>query len=219
MEMPTIDAALLKEFQQVGTSTWSDILDEIGVRGVIGGLARRGGEGRFAAFAVTAKAQAGSLGGFKREEFAVGRMIDAAGPGQVLVIDVGGADVSTFGGLASLAAKIKGVDAVVIDGACRDVEEIRETGLWLASRHVTPTTGKKRIKVESIGEPISVGGASVAPGDLLVGDDTGIVVIPRQHQRAALELSRRMVSMDQAIERAIRSGTSFREAARRANYL
>src|SRR5689334_25393156 len=104
MEMPTIDAALLKEFQQVGTSTWSDILDEIGVGGVIGGLARRGGEGRFAAFAVTAKAQAGALGVFKREEFAVGRMIDAAGPRQGLVIDVRGAEDLTFGGLALLAA-------------------------------------------------------------------------------------------------------------------
>lgn len=217
--MPAIDAALLQEFQQIGTSTWSDILDEIGVDGVIGGIARRGGEGRFAALAVTARAQAGPLGGFKREEFAVGQMIDAVGPGQVLAIDVGGADVSTFGGLASLAAKVKGVAAVVIDGACRDVEEIRETGLWLASRHVTPTTGKTRIKVESVGQPISIGGASVAPGDLLVGDDTGIVVIPRQHQGAALEMSRRMVGMDRAIERAIRSGMSFREAARIANYL
>jgi len=217
--MPAIDAVLLKQFQQIGTSTWSDILDELGVQGVIAGLARRGGEGRFAALAVTARAQAGPLGSFRRDEFAVGQMIDAVGPGQALVIDVGGAEVSTFGGLASLAAKVKGVAAVIIDGACRDVEEIEETGLWLASRHVTPTTGKKRIKVESIGQPISIGGVSVAPGDLVVGDDTGIVVIPRQHQGAALEMSRRMVGMDQAIERAIRSGTSFREAARSANYL
>jgi hypothetical protein len=83
MSMSAIDTALLKELQQIGTSTWSDILDEIGVQGVVGGLARRGGEGRFAAFAVTAKAQAGPLGGFMREEFAVGQMIDAVGPGQV----------------------------------------------------------------------------------------------------------------------------------------
>jgi regulator of RNase E activity RraA len=217
--MSAISAALPKEFQQIGTSTWSDILDELGVQGVVRGRARRGGEGRFAAFAVTAKAQAGPLGDFKREDFAVGQMIDGVGPGQVLVIDVGGADVSTFGGLASLAAKVKGVAAVIIDGACRDVEEIRETGLWLASRHVTPMTGKRRIKVESIGQPVSIGGVSVAPGDLLVGDDTGIVVIPKEHQGAALEMSKRMVSMDQAIERAIRSGTSFREAARSANYI
>jgi regulator of RNase E activity RraA len=217
--MSATNAALLRAFQQIGTSTWSDILDEMGVQGVIGGLARRGGDGRFAAFAVTAKAQAGPLGSCKREDFAVGQMIDAVGPGQVLVIDVGGTEVSTFGGLASLAAKFKGVEAVVIDGGCRDVEEIRETGLWLASRHVTPMTGKKRIKVETIGQPISIGGISVAPDDLLVGDDTGIVVIPRRHQAMALEMSRRMVDMDQEIERAIRSGTSFREAARSANYI
>src|SRR5262249_48811863 len=115
--------------------------------------------------------------------------------------------------------KVKGVEAVVIDGGCRDVEEIRETGLWLASRHVTPITGKKRIKVETIGQPISIGGGSVAPDDLLVGDETGIVRIPRQDQAVALQMSRRMVNMDQEIERAIRSGTSFREAARRANYI
>src|SRR5215471_9647779 len=163
--MSATNAALLKEFQRLGTSTWSDILDEIGVQGVIGGLARRGGNGRFAAFAVTAKAQAGPLGSFKREDFAVGQMIDTVGPGQVLVIDVGGTEVSTFGGLASLAAKVKGVEAVVIDGGCRDVEEIREAGLWLASRHVTPITGKKRIKIESMGQRISIGGISVAPGD------------------------------------------------------
>jgi regulator of RNase E activity RraA len=168
---------------------------------------------------VTAKAQAGQLGSFKREAFAVGQMIDTVGPGEVLVIDVGGAEISTFGGLASLAAKMKGVVAVVIDGACRDTEEIRETGLWLASRHVTPRSGKKRIEVETIGQPVSVSGVSVAPGDLLVGDETGIVVIPKRHLEEAFAAARRMISMDQEIEGAIRAGTSFREAARKANYI
>jgi regulator of RNase E activity RraA len=217
--MSAAGAALLAEYRQIGTSTWSDAMDEIGVQGVVGGLVRRSGVGRFAGFAVTAKAKAGPLGSFKREAFAVGQMIDAAGPGQVLVIDVGGAEVSTFGGLASLAAKIKGIAAVLIDGACRDAEEIRETGLCLASRHVTPRSGKKRIEVETIGEPISIGGVSVAHGDLMVGDETGIVVIPRRHLENALAVARRMMSMDREIERAIRRGTSFRDAARNANYI
>jgi regulator of RNase E activity RraA len=217
--MSATSDAPLTEYRQIGTSTWSDALDEIGVEGVVGGLVRRSGTGRFAGFAVTAKARAGQLGSFKREAFAVGRMIDAVGPGQVLVIDVSGAEISTFGGLASLAAKINGVAAVVIEGACRDAEEIRETGLWLASRHVTPRSGKKRIEVETIGQPVSVSGVSVAPGDLLVGDETGIVVIPRRHLEEAFAAARRMISMDQEIERAIRAGTSFREAARKVNYI
>jgi regulator of RNase E activity RraA len=217
--MSATDARLLAEYRQIGTSTWSEVLDEIGVQGVIGGLVPRSGEGRFAGFAVTAKAEAAPLGSFKRDAFAVGQMIDAVGPGEALVIDVGGAEGSTFGGLASLAAKIKGVAAVVIDGACRDVEEIRQTGLWLASRHVTPRTGKKRVKVETIGHPISISGVSVAPGDLMVGDETGIVVLPKRHQQECLAMARRMTSIDQEIERAIRGGTSFREAARNANYI
>jgi regulator of RNase E activity RraA len=217
--MSETDAALLAEYRRIGTSAWSDVLDEIGVEGVVGGLVRRSGAGRFAGFAVTAKAQAGPLGSRKREAFAVGQMIDAVGPGQVLVIDVGGAEVSSFGGLASLAAKIKGIAAVVIDGACRDAEEIRETGLWLASRHITPRSGKKRIEVEHIGRPISISGVSVAPGDLMIGDETGIVIVPRRHQEQALAVARRMMSMDQEIERAIKAGTSFREAARNANYI
>lgn len=217
--MSATDAALLTEYRQIGTSTWSDVLDEIGIEGVVGGLVRRSGAGRFAGFAVTAKAKAGPLGSFKREAFAVGQMIDAVGPGEVLAIDVGGAEVSTFGGLASLATKIRGVAAVIIDGACRDAEEIRETGLWLASRHITPRSGKKRIDVEHIGQPISISGVSVAPGDLIVGDETGIIVVPRRYQQEALAVARRMISMDQEIERALRAGTSFREAARKANYL
>ena len=63
---------------------------------------------------------------------------------------------------------------VKVDGAS-------ETGLWLASRHITHRSGKRRIEVETIGQPVSVSGVSIAPGDLMVGDETGIVVIPKRH--------------------------------------
>src|SRR5262252_8751099 len=89
----------------------------------------------------------------------------------VLMADVGGADVSTFGGLAALATRTRGAAAVVIDGGCRDVEEIRASDLWLASRSVTPTTGKTRLKLEALDEPVTIGGTAVKPGDLVVGDD------------------------------------------------
>ena len=82
-----------------------------------------------------------------------------------------------------------------------------------------PKSGKRRIEVETIGQPVSVSGVSIAPGDLMVGDETGIVVISKRHLEEAFTAARRMISMDQEIERAIRAGTSFREAARRANYI
>jgi regulator of RNase E activity RraA len=210
---------LLQRCKTIGTSTWSDALDQCGISGVVRGLVQRSGRGRFAGFAVTARERAGTLGSFPRAEFGVGKMIAAVGPSDVLMADVGGADVSTFGGLAAFATRKRGAAAVVIDGACRDVEEIRAADLWLASRSVTPTTGKTRLKLEALGEPVTIGGIAVKPGDLVVGDDTGIVVIPRSDLARVLETAERMLATDAALEQALHAGKSFSEAAAAANYI
>ena len=212
-------AQLLQRCKAIGTSTWSDALDQCGISGVVRGLVQRGGGGRFAGFAVTARERAGTLGSFPRAEFGVGKMIAAIEPGDVLMADVGGADISTFGGLAALATQKRGAGAVVIDGGCRDVEEIRASGLWLASRSVTPTTGKTRLKLEALGEPVTIGGISVKPGDLVAGDDTGIVVVPRSDLARVLEAAERMLATDAAVEQALHAGKSFSEAAAAANYI
>src|SRR5215467_15807454 len=69
-------------------------------------------------------------------------------------------------------SSLRGAAAVVIDGGCRDIDEIRATKLWLASRFVTPLSGKTRLRVESIGDPAHLGGLLVRAGDLVVGDET-----------------------------------------------
>jgi regulator of RNase E activity RraA len=212
-------AQLLQRCQAIGTSTWSDALDQCGLSGIVRGLLQRGGRGRFAGFAATARARAGALGSFPRAEFGVGKMIAAIESGDVLVADLGGADVSTFGGLAALATRKRGAAAVVIDGGCRDVEEIRATGLWLASRSVTPTTGKTRLKLEALGGPVMIGGIPVKPEDLVAGDDTGIVVIPRGDLARVLDAAERMLATDAAVEKALHEGKSFSEAAAAANYI
>jgi regulator of RNase E activity RraA len=210
---------LLQRCKAIATSTWSDALDQCGISGVVRGLVQRSGGGRFAGFAVTARERAGALGSFSRGEFGVGKMIAAIAPGDVLMADVGGADVSTFGGLAALAAQKRGAAAVVIDGGCRDVEEIRASGLWLASRSVTPTTGKTRLKLESLGEPVAIGGIPVNTGDLVAGDDTGIVVIPRGDLQRVMEAAEQICATDAAVEQALHAGKSFSEAAAAANYI
>jgi regulator of RNase E activity RraA len=212
-------AQLLQRCKAIGTGTWSDALDQCGIAGVVRGLVQRSGHGRFAGFAVTARERAGALGSFPRAEFGVGKMIAAIEPGDVLMADVDGADISTFGGLAALATQNRGAAAVVIDGGCRDVEEIRATGLWLASRSVTPTTGKTRLKLEALGEPVTIGGIAVKPGDLVAGDDTGIVVVPRGDLTRVLDAAERMLKTDAAVEQALHAGKSFSEAAAAANYI
>src|SRR5215212_7242931 len=99
--MDTAKREILSRCAAIGTSTWSDAMDACRIDGVVRGLTRRSGQGCFAAFAVTVRETAGPLGAFPRSAFGVGEMIAAVGPGQALMVDLGGADVSTFGGLAS----------------------------------------------------------------------------------------------------------------------
>jgi regulator of RNase E activity RraA len=207
------DRKLLARCAEMGTSTWSDAMDACELDGVVRGLTQRSGSGRFAGFAVTVRESAGARGQYPRNAFDVGEIIDAVGPGQVLVVDKNGAEVSTFGGLASLATVRRGAAAVVIDGGCRDVDEMRKCGLWLASRYVTPTTGKTRLKLESINEPVSIGGISVRPGDVVIGDDTGIVVVPKDAFENVLAEAEKKLSVDHTIQHAIEGGASFKDAA------
>ena len=124
---------LLKRCMLVAVSTWSDALDSCGISGVMVGLQQRAGSQRFAGFAVTARETAGEFGSFERREFGIGPIIDAVNSGDVLIIDLGGAPVSTMGGLAALATRKRDAAAVIIDGGCRDIDEIQATGLWVAS--------------------------------------------------------------------------------------
>ena len=217
--MPGTDDVLLARCAAIAVSSWSDALDELGIAGVVSGIPQRSGQGRMCGFAATARQVAGALGAFDKSDFAVGRLVAATGPGTVLVVDVGGAPISTLGGLASLACTMRGAAGVVIDGACRDVDEIRETGLWLASRHVAPTTGKRRLQLQPLGGRVTIGGIEIAEGDLVVGDETGIVAVPRARLEAALAAADRIVAVDHDVERRIRAGTSFAEAAAASGYL
>ena len=67
---------------------------------------------------------------------------------------MGGAPVSTFGGLAAQKAVARGARGAVLDGACRDLAELIASGLWVASRHVTPRSGKMRVRVEGVNVPV-----------------------------------------------------------------
>lgn len=211
--------ALLKQCADIPSSTWADALDMLGLHGVLQGISQRAGSGRVLGFASTARHVVGRLGDFTPSDFAVGRLVAATGPDTVLMVDAGGAEVSTFGGIASLAAVKRGALAVVIDGACRDVDEIRDTGLWMASRFVTPLTGKRRLRLCEMGGVINMGGVQVAQGDLIIGDETGIVVVPRARMKEVLGVALEALAVDERVERGVREGLEFAESAAAAGYI
>jgi len=103
--------------------------------------------------------------------------IDEAEPGSVLVIDAGGVGPAVWGELATHSCLQRGVAGVVIDGAIRDVPEIRKLKFPAFAKLVTPQAGEPK-GLGEIGVPVTIGGIRVSPGDWVVGDDDGVVVIP-----------------------------------------
>lgn len=104
--------------------------------------------------------------------------IDAAKPGEVIVVDAGGQGPAIWGELASESCLQRKLAGIVIDGAIRDIDTIRSIGFPAAAKIVTPTAGEPKGFGE-INVTIKIGGVQIAPGDWIVGDESGVVRIPK----------------------------------------
>lgn len=114
-------------------------------------------------------------------------------PGDVLVINAQGYGKSVmWGGIASIAAMAIGLSGVIVDGAVRDVDEIRKMGFPVFTRAISPHGSVKAVP-GSVNIPIQCGGVTVNPGDIILGDDDGVVVVP---QDSAAEVIRRANERD-----------------------
>lgn len=125
--------------------------------------------------------------------------IDIAGKGDVIVIYNGSPNVAPWGELATLSCINKGVVGVVIDGAVRDVDDIRRLNFPVFATSIVPNAGEPKGFGE-INAEIQCGGQAVKPGDFIVGDDNGVVVVPKER---GYEIARRAVEVEKN-ERRIR---------------
>ena len=203
---------IVERLRRLNTPTLANALDDQGVTGVMSGIQAVGPGLRCVGRAVTAREVTGPRGSFPVEDFRVGDIIAAAGPGDVIVIDNGGHPVSTWGGMASYAARLQKIAGLVVDGACRDREEIVEFGFPAFSRHVVPTPGKTRIRVEAIGATIVCGGVRVRPGDVVVADGSGVLVIPAEAAAEVTDQAERFAADDRQAMAEMDAGLTFKDA-------
>ncbi len=136
--------------------------------------------------------------------------IDRAGAGDVIVIDNGRADVAPWGGLATLSCMNRKIEGVVIDGAVRDVDEIRKFDYPLFTRAIVPNAGEPKGYGE-IGVEIICGGQVVRDGDYIVGDDSGVVVIPKERAYEIARRAKEAYETELQIKSEIESGRSLSE--------
>jgi len=117
--------------------------------------------------------------------------VDQTKEGEVIVIDAGGVGPAVWGELASHSAKGKKIAGVVINGAIRDVEEIRKISFPAFAEIITPQAGEPK-GLGEIGIPITISGIKIFPGDWVIGDDDGVIVVP---QNKAIEIANRAMDV------------------------
>ncbi len=104
--------------------------------------------------------------------------IDKADKGQVIVVDVNGGKTAIWGELATWSAKLKGLAGVVIDGAVRDLDDLVNIDFPIFSKHISSNAGEPKGFGE-IGAEIKCGNQTVQTGDWIIGDDSGVIVVPQ----------------------------------------
>jgi 4-hydroxy-4-methyl-2-oxoglutarate aldolase len=107
-------------------------------------------------------------------------------PGSVIVVEAGDVDYAVAGGNVCAVAHRRGVAGFVVDGVIRDLAEVREIGFPVFARGVIPIPGAKKVVTGPLNEPVRCGGVRVGPGDIVVADEEGIVVTPRDRRDQVL---------------------------------
>jgi 4-hydroxy-4-methyl-2-oxoglutarate aldolase len=134
--------------------------------------------------------------------------LQQSGPGDVLVVAAGSDEHAVAGELFATEALRRGVAGIVIDGLCRDSRTLAELNLPVYVRGVAPTACPARA-VPMVQVPITIGSVEVRPGDLVLGDDDGLVVATEEEVLAVLDAAEEIQRREEALRAAIAAGSSL----------
>ena len=196
---------LIDRLSKLDSSAISDALDSLQLQGVVTSLKSVTVQEKIYGRAVTVKlVPKGSQVSSSRHLGTAA--VESASKGDVIVIEHCQTDVAGWGGNLSIAAKEREISGVVIDGACRDVDEMVDLGFPVYASAVVPTTARGRIVEQSFNEKIRIGDIEVQPGDLVLADRSGIVFFPSTQAEAVLNVAERIVEKEALMAKAIREG-------------
>lgn len=142
--------------------------------------------------------------------------LSVAQAGDVIVVDAAGeTETSIWGGLMAGLCQMKGVAGAVVDGAIRDTDEIRDLGFFIFSKAIVPRSTHSpysgRMEPIEINVPIQCAGVLVNPGDLVLGDEIGVTVIPLEHAAGVLQAAREQAEKEEKTRAKIREGKTVEE--------
>lgn len=218
MTTKEFDERYRARFEKLSTTNVSDAMDALGYHGATYGIRPMMPDwGKVVGLAVTVKMTASGL--TKGKTHLGIKAIEAANKGDVIIIDNGGRiDTSCWGGILANGAQMKGVSGVVIDGACRDLDDCVEIGFPVYARGTVVATARGRVMEESTNVMIQFGGVQVRPGDVVMGDRSGVVIVPIEIAEAVLDKAEELWQKEEDMIAEIRAGASALEVDTKYNY-
>ena len=140
-------------------------------------------------------------------------MIDEAKPGEVGVIVMEGTlDIAAMGNLMGTTASVRGMAGMVLDGAIRDIWDIRRMGLTVYARSSTPATAVGHYATVAKNVPVECAGVTVRPGDIIVADEDGVVVVPQERAEEVLKKAKEIDDRERGMFPFIKEHKSLRKA-------
>jgi len=205
-------------FEKLSSTNVSDALDALGLKGATCGIRPMIAKwNKIVGPAVTMRMTA--AGQTPQKTHLGMNAIAAAKPGDVIVIDNGGRmDTSCWGGILANGAKAKGIVGTVIDGCCRDLDDCIEADYTVYARGTVVQTARGRVIEESTNQMIQFGGVQVRPGDIVVGDSSGIVIVPVEHMEAVLKKAEELWQKEENLVAELRNGADILEVDAKYNY-
>ena len=200
---------LVKRLQRLDVCAVSDAMDKLGLPPSVSGLTQQSTQQRIAGKVVTYKlvpaAQVPAHTGAPRHLGTTA--IEAAQPGDVIVIEQRtGLDAGSWGGILSLAAKLREVAGVVVDGPVRDIDEARAYDFPVYARGLTARTARSRVAEAFTNQPVRIGEVTVCPGDFVIADASGVVFIAAADIERVLQAAEMIVGREAAMAQALRDG-------------
>ena len=199
----------VKRLQRLDVCAVSDAMDKLGLPPSVSGLTQQSTQQRIAGKVVTYKlvpaAQVPPHEGAPRHLGTTA--IEAAQPGNVIVIEQRtGLDAGSWGGILSLAAKLREVAGVVVDGPVRDIDEARAYDFPVYARGLTARTARSRVAEAFTNQPVRIGEVTVCPGDFVIADASGAVFIAAADIDRVLQAAEMIVGREAAMAQALRAG-------------
>jgi regulator of RNase E activity RraA len=208
---------LAARLARLDTCGVSDALDRLGLQGAVMGIRPMWPCPRIAGQVITVRLRRADSGEHAPRHLGTAA-IEAGGPGSVIVIEHHDReDAAGWGGILSVAARAKGLEGVIVDGTCRDVDDSRDAGFPVYARAATPITARGRVVEASMGEPIRVSDLMVHPNDFVIADGSGVVFVNSERAEEVIQTAEALAAREAAMANDVRAGRSVVEVMG-ANY-